>query len=151
MEEEHQKDREAFDRLLRFLPDDEEEAADGEATADSEVESEDSDESAMVPYISARRLRSRRSQGQSLLHAIESVMRDDRDRTWNVRQLIESLESRGRKLTALRPESTVSVALKKLSDRGKITLVALGSGRKPHTYQWSQRRLPVDGNSEEEG
>jgi hypothetical protein len=154
MEEEHQKDREAFERLLRFLPDDEEEEVEGVGVrADSESDEETAEHvEAMLDL--ARRGRMARARAQtrdfhpsekSILSQIESIMRDNSDRTWNVRQLVGELSSQGVALVAARPETTVSVALKKLHDRGKITLVAPGTGRKPHTYQWGRNQLMGNG------
>jgi hypothetical protein len=47
-------------------------------------------------------------------------------------------------LKAKNPIATIGVALKKLSDRGKVGVVVRGSGREPNIYQWRSAKAAAD-------
>jgi hypothetical protein len=70
------------------------------------------------------------------LGTMERIMRDGASRTWTIQQLKAELEKRGFELKAQNPVASMGVAMKKLCDRNKVTVVKRGSGREPNIYQW---------------
>ena len=117
MEEEHRQDREALARLMRFIPENGDVPTVGHNTPSAPV--------------------------SSVLGRLESILHDRDNRTWTAQQLKTELLSQGFDLKAKNPIATIGVALKKLADRGKLTVVSRGSGREPNVYQWRTVKFAV--------
>jgi len=118
MEEEHRLDHEALERLMRFLP----QVQNGHAeTKPTHIPVDNT----MAPET-------------SMLGSIERILSEGSNRTWTVQQIKQALTARGYKLQAKSPEASIGVAMKKLFDRDRVTIVRRGSGREPNIYQWSK-------------
>jgi hypothetical protein len=117
MQEEHRRDIEALERLMRFLP----------------VSAQPNGKQAFPPAAD-----NGMAPEDSVLGGIERILRDHANRTWTSQQIRAELERRGFGLKAKNPMATISVALKKLEDRDKATVVMRGSGREPNRYQWKK-------------
>jgi hypothetical protein len=72
----------------------------------------------------------------TLIDNIRMIMRESASRTWSAQTLVAEMKKRGVEMKSRNPVQTVSVTLKKLSDRGQISLIKPGVGREPHFYQW---------------
>ena len=132
MEEEHTKDMEALERIMRFLP-----------VSDSVINQPL--KPSLVPELTVNtdpNVNALASGSHSVLGGIEKILSDHYNRTWTSQQIKTELETRGVDLLAKNPMATVSVTLKKLLDRQKIKVVRLGAGREPHIYQW--RNTSID-------
>lgn len=117
MEEEHRKDREAIERLKRFLPQ-------GQQSASLHREEEDSSDvnDAPVPTIIGK---------------VEEIMLDDATRKWTVPAMLAHLRHINFPLAAQKPEATLGQVFVKLQRRGAIRIVRRGSGRNPNIYRAS--------------
>lgn len=114
MDEEHRRDREALDRLVRFLP------QNGTVAKRSSAETDEALDDAPT----------------SILEGIETIMRKHSDRTWTVTKLRAELSRNGHELKAKNPNATIGVSLKKLCDRGMVNVIRRGSGREPNVYRY---------------
>ncbi len=75
---------------------------------------------------------------------IQNLFSTHPERTFNAQQIKAALAGLGIELKAKNPIATISVSLKKLVDRGKVTVVRRGSGRDPHLYQAAKPSLVDD-------
>jgi len=121
MEEEHRLDLEALERVMRFLPQNNGFHAIPPAVTNS---SDDPN----LPLL---------EQSQAtIIDNIEKIFRERSTRTWTGPQILKELSALGCEPNGKNPMATIGVAIKKLHDRGKISLVRSGSGRQPHIYEW---------------
>jgi len=127
MEEEHRRDIEALERVARFLPGSPRPVPDPPERPASTPEP-----SSFAP-------------ADSTLGMMERLLWRYPSRTWTIQQLKSEMEKQGYTFKAQQPIASMGVAIKKLSDRGKVTVVMRGSGRVPNVYQWKV----VDTRSEE--
>jgi hypothetical protein len=142
IESEHQKDIEALERLMRFLPRVEMPESTNDQPAALTIEK------AAIIVATDPNAGLLDNGARSVLGGLELVLSQNHDRTWTGQQLKKELEAKGYELLAKNPMATIGVALKKLVDRGKIKVVRLGSGREPHIYQW-KRHDPAEYESED--
>jgi hypothetical protein len=129
MEEEHRRDLEALERLKRFMP------ANASRTVSATALMPPAANSGQSREDDARDLEHSDSSG-SIIAAIERVFREHPERAWDGPRILNELKRMGDAPKAVNPMTTISVSLKKLSDRSVIRLVRPGSGRTPHLYQW---------------
>ena len=121
MEEEHRRDREALDRMMRFLP------QNGTPANPIPIETgADAD----APL--------------SIMDGIEMLLHQNMGQTWTVQKLRTELVKKGYALKAKNPLATISVAMKKLCDRGKVKVIRRGSGREPNVYQWNTPQIEFE-------
>lgn len=127
MEEEHRKDREALERLLRYLPTATTNGlpANGAARADTPREAPRK-RTAQLPLLDPAGLKP----------TIEKIMQTHPDKDWSSGSLLVELEKLGAKPKAIRPEASVGQAIRALLEEEKIILSKKGSGRIPHQYRW---------------
>src|SRR5437016_459404 len=111
METEHQRDRDALERLMRFLP------TNG---ASPQFEAH-AGSAATTTYGPSER-------PVSILGGIEWILESHPTRTWTVRKIHDELLKRGYRLEAKNPIATIGVAIKKLCDRNHVGVVRRGSG-----------------------
>ena len=140
MEREHQRDREALDRLENLV----------------------SGGGSVVRVASLQaRLRGKQQTGDAdklnsssmerpLIEEVESIFLDHRNKTWKPRTIIRELRNRGVPLRSKTPQTSISMVLKKLLDRDRIRLVMRGSGRMPSVYEYKPVQ-PAEADTEEDG
>ena len=121
MDEEHRLDREALERLMKFLP----------ASIVSAGNIEQSNE---PPF----------DRDQSMSVAVEHVMSYKPNRTWTGKQILAEFGRLDYPVKAKTPMSTIAIALKKLLTEGKIKAVRKGAGREPHIYQWKLQNVKIE-------
>ena len=114
MEEEHRKDRDALQRVMRYAK------IAGVAVDDGNV--------AALEKVHSR---------MTVIDGIKAIMRDGLISAWTAQSLVSELKKRGIKLSSSNPVQSVSATLKKLHDRNVVTLKIRGSGRQPNSYQWA--------------
>lgn len=133
MEDEHRKDREALQRLKRFLPN-------GNTTP---VESapvatfEESDLQASQPPL-------------TVSEKVTSLMQADYTVSWDSAKLIQSLRAEGYIPKAKKPRGTVNRILRVLKSRGVIRLVRRGKGVSSSLYRAVEKQRSFDSHSAEE-
>lgn len=86
----------------------------------------------------------------SMLGMMERILWQHAHRTWTIQQVKSEMESRGYVFMAEDPIASMGVAMKKLVDRDKVTVVMRGSGRTPNIYQWKVLNTRAEEPSEEE-
>ena len=116
MEDEHRKDREALERLMRFLP-----------KHDAPVSTTPTPRPLNAPKVS--------KQDGSIQSAVECLFLDNPSTVWTTDSIYHALKERGVEMGALRPKSTIAVAIRKLQDRRRVLTVRSGAGRVPHQYR----------------
>jgi hypothetical protein len=132
METEHQRDREALERLMRFLPP-------NGVSPHFEVRT---GSAAATTYGPSER-------PVSILGGIEWILESNPNRTWTVRKIHDELLKRGYSLEAKNPIATIGVAVKKLCDRDRVKVLRRGSGREPSIYQFLQKEPALAEEAEE--
>lgn len=85
-----------------------------------------------------------------MLGMMERILWQHAHRTWTIQQVKSEMESRGYVFMAEDPIASMGVAMKKLVDRDKVTVVMRGSGRTPNIYQWKVLNTRAEEPSEEE-
>ena len=114
MEEEHRKDREALQRLKRFLH---------QGTAPAPIEHVDAE------YIDVE------DKAQTIIGKVEDVFASDIAKRWTIHNMVVFLKSQKFPLVAQKPDATMGLIFSKLQKRGKIRIVRKGSGRLPNIYR----------------
>jgi hypothetical protein len=130
MLEEHRKDREALDRLKRFIP------KNSSPAKDDQVDAEYADVEALRPRQRAIELEANDDLApHTIIGKVESVMLADTTKRWTVPVMLQLLKGEKFPLAAQKPESTLGLVFAKLHKRGKIRLVRRGGGRTPNVYR----------------
>jgi hypothetical protein len=118
MEEEHRQDREALQRLKRFLKN----GANGRSGASPRL-------------IDTHQYDDGDGNAQTIIGTVDSAMQADHNRKWTVPLMLAYLRDSNFPLAAQKPEATLGLIFKKLQRRGRIRLVKRGSGRLPNVYK----------------
>jgi hypothetical protein len=125
MEDEHRRDREALDRLKRFLPR-VSSNGNGHGAAASSVDSQDTtaqdDSEAEVKT-------------DTLIGRVRQLLKNDPSKGWTVPSVIEHLEAGGYTFAAKAPESSLGLTFAKLVRKKEARITRRGSGRIPHVYK----------------
>jgi len=120
MEAEHRLDREALERLKRFVH----QGRNGHSTvavaAKDDLKRHDDNETAVV---------------YTIIGKVAAIMTADPSRSWDGMKMLERLKSDGSPVGGGRPASTISRVFRKLAKRGVIRRVRTGKGTKPHVYR----------------
>jgi hypothetical protein len=132
MEEEHRKDREALERLKRFLY----ARSDGKSEAPKPLSAMDRIEQEVDELNT-----------NTIIGRVETIFVSDPDRRWTVPTMLQRLQEEKFPLAAEKPIATLGLVFSKLHKRGKIKRVKRGSGRTPHIYRANVSQEP---NSETE-
>src|SRR5579872_448501 len=90
MEEEHRKDRDALQRLKRFLPQNNNVSATGEAPSAAISDANDLSDSKATPTI---------------LATVATIMQRDSAVTWDWTKLLQQLKTEGHEVQATRPSA----------------------------------------------
>jgi hypothetical protein len=121
MLEEHRKDREALERLKRFLPKDGDNPKTGETVQSPDPAPLLQLDEGLAP--------------NTIIGKVESVMIADTTRRWTIQLMLQQLKHDNFPLAAQKPESTLGLVFAKLHRRKRIKLVRRGGGRTPNVYQ----------------
>lgn len=125
MEEEHRKDREALQRLKRFLPSN---GSNGRVPMIVIDRSEDSE----INYANAVET----GDPLTIIDKVEEIMQGDPNKKWTVPAMVAYLQQINFPLVAKKPQATMGLVFGKLArTRKTIVRVRKGSGRNPHTYR----------------
>ena len=135
MEREHQLDLAALQRLMRFIDPAQNPAAPPTSAAEAIA-------------VDGHRIYALRPTTLTVIAGLESIFRDHPEETWTAQKLRDELTRRGFDLQAKNPIATIGVALKKLVDRSRISVVCRGAGREPNIYQLV-RKQPAELSPEE--
>jgi len=127
MMEEHRKDREALDRLKRFLP--KNGSGPQFAPVGPALSTEDNEDEESLTIIAK----------------VEEVMTADLDKKWTVPKMVAHLKTIAFPLVAKKPASTMGLVFKRLQKRGRIRIVKRGAGRNPNVWR---ANLPTEGDSD---
>jgi hypothetical protein len=119
MAEEHRRDREALQRLKRFLPPN---GSSGRVTQvltiHKDVDSEESDDP------------------QTIIDKVEQIMQADPAKKWTVPGMLVHLQQIGFPLAAKKPQATLGLVFAKLvNKRRTIRLFKRGAGRNPNVFR----------------
>ena len=120
MEEEHRRDREALERLKRFLHPGKNGNSVHAATAAKSASGKDDAETAAVYTIISR---------------VAEIMTANPSRKWSGPQMLDEVRSAGSPVSAQRPLSTINRVFRKLVKRRVIRRVRTGKGTTPHLYR----------------
>ena len=85
----------------------------------------------------------------SMLGRLERVLWKGSNRTWTIQQAKHVMELEGYRFLAQEPIASLGVAMKKLVDRGKVSVIMRGSGRAPNVYQWASTKPREEGPAED--
>lgn len=121
MEEEHRRDKEALERLMRFIPDG------------------DSNPKSVHQVFSTRDSGGKQSDVEPLSEMDQlclGVMRDHSERDWTIRALLQEMESNGARLPATRPEGMLNRTMRRLVAHGLVTVVLEPQGRRAGIYKF---------------
>lgn len=132
MQEEHRKDREALERLKRFLH------ADGNSCGELHE-----------PKTVLEQIQEEVDElnTNTMIGTVEAIIANDPKKRWTVASMLQRLRDDKFPLAADKPQASLGLVFSKLHKRGKIRLVRRGSGRTPHVYR---ANLPLEGDSETE-
>ena len=125
MEEEHRKNMDALDRVMRF-------------SFPNAVPRAISQLPLILPAEKMDRAAPNHADSTnapSIIDAIRLVFIENPSRMFTTKLMMEELKQRRVELKAQSPLVTISVALKKLVDRDVIYIVRRGNGKDPHWYQ----------------
>jgi len=138
MAEEHKRDKEALDRLKRFIGNGAT-GTNGHSSKALPVQFEIPQVEDMVDdVINNGTIRSR----------VAEVFAADPERRWTIPTMLQYLKSVNYPLHAQKPEVTLSGAFRRLNEIGKIKRVRRGHGRNPHVYK-AITEEELSGKSEE--
>lgn len=132
MEEEHRKDREALERLRRFLP------------SSNNGDSSHEHSARLTPTVINE---SREEKPNSIVAHVASIMQADCSRTWEPSSLQAQLKSDGVELRAKKPNRELNRVLRVLRGRGVIRLVRRGSGINANLYRAVDRHRETEAAS----
>jgi hypothetical protein len=77
----------------------------------------------------------------TLINAIEQVITQYPDKTWDINLLEQALRARTFSFSAKNPKNSLSSSLYKLVAKGTVRIVRSGKGRQPNIYQ--SQTMPV--------
>jgi hypothetical protein len=135
MEEEHRRDREALQRLKRFLA-----PANGNGHAAPlvvyrEIELEQPDH--LSDFVAAEE-----DAPQSIIDKVEEIMQADPTKKWTVPSMVAYLKYIHFPLLAKKPAATMGLVFAKLAYKRKtIRIVKKGSGRNPNWFRANPTQL----------
>jgi hypothetical protein len=119
MAEEHRKDREALQRLKRFLPPN---GSNGRVTQVLTIASDGTVEESEEP--------------QTIIDKVEQVMQADPSKRWTVPAMVTYLKQINFPLAAKKPQATMGLVFAKLvGKRRTIRVVKRGAGRNPNVFR----------------
>lgn len=121
MAEEHRLDREALERLKRFVH----HGRNGNTTRASAAPTA---KNAEAPKAAVE-------ESPTIISKVAAIMTADPSRTWNGPQMVEKLTSEGKPIGAKRPVAIVTRAFRRLVKRGTIRRAKKGTGTTPHAYR----------------
>jgi hypothetical protein len=127
MEDEHRRDREALQRLKRFLP------TNGNSNGKSVAERVRAAQAAPSLPLLGNGTDEDVEIG-SIIGTVEKVMFENPTQRWTVPGMVGHLQQTGFPLEAQKPERTMGLIFRKLAKRGRIQIVRKGSGRRPNVY-----------------
>lgn len=119
MEEEYRRDREALERLKRFM-------SNGDKPQQRSTSSEPRTE---TPSESEER-----SEG-SIRRKVAEVFAAEPENMWSIPGMVEHLTKTGFPLKAAKPEASMYGVFRVLKERGIIRIVRRGSGSQPHLFR----------------
>lgn len=131
MDEEHRRDREALQRLKRFLPT----GSSGSNGHDAPIVIDRSGETEARPWEDIDFVE---ADPETIIGRVETIMMSDPEKRWTVPSMVAHLKTIGFPLEAKKPQATMGLVFAKLRKRHKIRLVRRGSGRNPNTYRGEQ-------------
>jgi hypothetical protein len=138
MEEEHRRDREALQRLKRFLPF----SGNGSGSRVPTFvidHTNEATESEVLDFVDAQ------EEQQTIIDKVEQIMQADTHKKWSVPLMIAHLKSINFTLQAKKPEATMGLVFGKLAKKRKtIVRVRRGSGRTPNLYRGVPREHQED-------
>lgn len=121
MAEEHRRDKEALDRMKRFI-------RGGDSPQQRPL--------SLAPSTFVRDEEDEDDSGEgSIRSKVAEVFDANPDRRWTIPQMVAYLNEIGFTLKAQRPEATMYGVFQRLRERGRIRIVRRGTGRTPHTYR----------------
>jgi hypothetical protein len=123
MAEEHRRDREALERLKRFL---------------HHGRNGNTPRASAAPVLTIKNAGETKAvvkESSTILSKVAAVMTADASRSWNGPQLVEKLASDGNTTSSKRPVAIITRALRQLVKRGTIRRVKKGTGTTPHAYR----------------
>lgn len=122
MAEEHRKDREALQRLKRFLPSN---GSNGRVT-----------EQRITIAPNGQILEESDDDPQTIIDKVEQIMRDDPSKKWTVPAMVTHLKQINFPLVAKKPQATMGLVFAKLvNKRRTIRIVKRGAGRNPNIFR----------------
>lgn len=137
MEEEHRRDREALQRLKRFLP------LNGNGSG-SHVSTfvidrtNEAQESEVLDFVDG-------AEPQTIIDTVEQIMQADPHKKWSVPLMVGYLKNINFPLEAKKPEATMGLVFAKLMKKRKtIVRVRRGSGRMPNLFRAIPREHQED-------
>ena len=138
MEEEHKKDREALQRLKRFLPN-----VNGHSSGFRETTGQVKlPVHVLVPVVND----DDDAVTGTIIGKVESILMADPTEKWTVPRMLSFLRESGFQLEAQKPERTIGLVFRKLMKRGKVRLLKKGSGRIPNVYRAVVVGGPIEAN-----
>ena len=142
MEEEHRRDREALQRLKRFLP------LNGNGSG-SHVSTfvidrtNEATESEVLDFVDAAG-----NEPQTIIDTVEQIMHSDPHKKWSVPLMVAYLKNIKFPLEAKKPEATMGLVFAKLMKKRKtIVRVRRGSGRTPNLFRGIPREHQEDASN----
>ncbi len=121
MEEDHRLDREALERLKRFIP------VNGNGNSHPASNLAQPVSQPKLPYVP--------EEGTPLKHAVRDIMNNDPTQKWTNPKMLQYLKKVGFPLNAKKPVISVSQATQRLEAGGQIKLLKSGSGNSPNVYR----------------
>ncbi len=120
MDEEHRKDREAFERLMRLIP-------------DTVAATEEGPKIVPAGNHAVNEPDTLTDMDQLCL----GLMREQPERDWTIRDLMSGMESSGFKLPAIRPEAVLNRCMRRLIAHQKVLVILQPQGRRAGVYRFN--------------
>lgn len=120
IEEEYRKDREAIERLKRYL----QPRANGtpQRVPLNSFARDDDDDNEVI-------------NAKTIIGRMSEIIAENLDQKWTVPIMVGRLRKENFPLHAKKPDATIALAFKKLRKRGKVKLIRQGMGRTPSVYK----------------
>src|ERR1019366_5411681 len=115
--EEHRRDREALERLKRFLP---QNGNGRKAAVNVDVEDQSSQD--------------------TIIGRVRELLKADPNKGWTVPNVIAHLKATGYTFAAKTPASTLGLTFAKLVKKKEARIAKRGSGRVPHVYKAAKEK-----------
>jgi hypothetical protein len=139
MEEEHRRDREALQRLKRFLPLNGN-GSGGRVSTFVIDRTNEAQESEVLDFMDTAD-----SEPLTIIDTVEQIMQADPHKKWSVPLMVAHLKNIKFPLEAKKPEATMGLVFTKLMKKRKtIVRVRRGSGRMPNLFRAIPREHQED-------